>query len=767
MTSPYFEGFEDSLVFNTYPVTSAWVISPDVSWYQYPTNQHSGLLCAKTSWYNSGNQAILRSPKVLLPSNLSISYYWRNTNVNKVSGHDTTYFEVTADGGQSWIKLDTLAPASVNASYVQRTHGLTPYAGNNFYFRFRHVTDNTGSASNVYLDDISISGTVQIPNIQLSPGQLGPANLVINSISLPSPFSGSYSGTLLPGHSDTISVQFTATTAGSFSGNLVLNVQGGFSGSNTVNLSGTVLDDLAVIDEPFDAVAQIPAHWNIIRSLTDPNNNVAVVSGAEAYSAPNAVKINNAADLTSPLIFITPGVNSFSDHELSFYAKKASNSDNSNLIIGLMDDPYNASGFVQVQSIALTTVYTKYTLTFSSSNNKPYLAFRHGDNTAQSAFWLDNVLWNNPAPPPAPPLPALGVYPPNNAQNVDIMMAARYLIWASGGGSPGGYKLSMGTNNPPSNLINNANLGDTVVYQIPTVMSYNTTYFWQITPYNTVGQALNCPVWSFTTMADPAISQFPHLQNFDALTPGSAFFYPPFLMGYTYPLGWSVVSTGNLPLSWNVTGSSAHSAPNAMNAGPSNFSSLDEWLFTPPFTLTSGLHYKVDFFYKKSDTGSPTVEKLELRAGNSNTPTSMTTQVYDNQNITNTIYQQGSGIFTASSSGNYFFAFHGTSASQQGQLFLDDIAITEINTTGEEELRSNSGLEIFPNPSHGFLQVSFTGQSFERSVAEIWSMNGRLLMSLPMDLPVIQLDMNSFDKGSYILRLISDQKVSYRKIIID
>jgi len=153
---PYSQGFEDSTVFNTYPVQSAWVIIPDVSWYQYTTQQHSGQLCAKTLWYTSGNEAILRSPKVLLPPNHSISFYWKNTTSNKLANHDTAYFEVTANGGQTWIKVDTLSPATSNGSYLQRIHSLNAFTGNNCYFRFRHRTDNSSSAANVYLDDISI-----------------------------------------------------------------------------------------------------------------------------------------------------------------------------------------------------------------------------------------------------------------------------------------------------------------------------------------------------------------------------------------------------------------------------------------------------------------------------------------------------------------------------------------------------------------------------------------------------------------------------------
>ena len=181
---PYNEGFEDSLVFHTYPVVSAWQITPDVSWYEYNTNANSGLLCAKSSFFTTGNLAIIRSPKVLLPPGYSISYYWRNTSANKVAGHDTTYFEVSVNGGTTWSVIDLLSPATQNVSYVQRTHDLNAYAGNNFFFRFRHGTDNSSEACNVYLDDISIFQTGITPTLLVSP-----ANQNVSSVAGTTVFS--------------------------------------------------------------------------------------------------------------------------------------------------------------------------------------------------------------------------------------------------------------------------------------------------------------------------------------------------------------------------------------------------------------------------------------------------------------------------------------------------------------------------------------------------------------------------------------------------
>jgi hypothetical protein len=166
---PFSEGFEDSLVFNSFPITSAWKTLPEYSWYQYDANRHSGLFCAKSYSSIAGNSAILLSPKVLLPPGHSITYYWRNTSVNKIAGHDTTFFEISINGGNNWIKIDTLAPLTPNATYIQRTHSLNAYSGNNFFFRFRHKTDNSSSGCNTYLDDISIFQSGATPTLLVTP----------------------------------------------------------------------------------------------------------------------------------------------------------------------------------------------------------------------------------------------------------------------------------------------------------------------------------------------------------------------------------------------------------------------------------------------------------------------------------------------------------------------------------------------------------------------------------------------------------------------
>ena len=82
-------------------------------------------------------------------------------------------------------------------------------------------------------------------------------------------------------------------------------------------------------------------------------------------------------------------------------------------------------------------------------------------------------------------------------------------------GAPGatGYKIYFGTDNPPTNIENGTDLTTALAYDY-SGLSFATTYYWTVVPYNTLGDAQGCPVWSFVTRADPTISTFPWTEDF-------------------------------------------------------------------------------------------------------------------------------------------------------------------------------------------------------------------------------------------------------------
>jgi hypothetical protein len=149
-----------------------------------------------------------------------------------------------------------------------------------------------------------------------------------------------------------------------------------------------------------------------------------------------------------------------------------------------------------------------------------------------------------------PPNPANLVSPANTATLVSPFAT---LNWLSGGGLPTGFKLSFGTNNPPTNLVNNQDLGAVNTYDPPGELSISTTYYWKIVPYNTFGDAANCPVWSFTTHGDATVNSLPYSQNWDSVTVPDL------------PFDWTSIVQSTVTTSYVKTvTTSPHSTPNCL-----------------------------------------------------------------------------------------------------------------------------------------------------------------------------------------------------------
>ena len=80
------------------------------------------------------------------------------------------------------------------------------------------------------------------------------------------------------------------------------------------------------------------------------------------------------------------------------------------------------------------------------------------------------------------------------------------LNWSDGiGNLAETYKVFVGTDNPPSNIVNGVETTETT-FTLPETLDYETTYFWRIDSYNIYG-TVEGNVWSFTT-SGPADEDF-------------------------------------------------------------------------------------------------------------------------------------------------------------------------------------------------------------------------------------------------------------------
>jgi hypothetical protein len=103
------------------------------------------------------------------------------------------------------------------------------------------------------------------------------------------------------------------------------------------------------------------------------------------------------------------------------------------------------------------------------------------------------------------------------------------LQWSAGNGSkPQFYKIYIGTNNPPTNLLNGLTLSDTF-YLHNKAFEYNRKYFWRVDAFNQYG-FINGDIWQFKITSPPD-------EDFEDAT------LPRNLWGFEGTYGWQVDST--------------------------------------------------------------------------------------------------------------------------------------------------------------------------------------------------------------------------------
>ncbi|HRS60190.1 MAG TPA: T9SS type A sorting domain-containing protein [Candidatus Cloacimonas sp.] len=248
----------------------------------------------------------------------------------------------------------------------------------------------------------------------------------------------------------------------------------------------------------------------------------------------------------------------------------------------------------------ISSGYPKFYYT-SKSNMAVYKESGTGTSFPTSAGTTSN---NHPSfkiitPPTSIPNPAINPDPVNGASGVAI---EKELKWASGGGSPINYIVNLGTDNPPTNIAYNEVVTATK-YTPANRFDYGTIYYWQVIPHNIIGDAQDCPIWSFTTMDDPSIATFPYQESFDTAVPPNS----DWLMrtgALQDPITLSPTSIWEQDDWLNIPGTDKAARINI-------WGTINGWLITPIFNIPDDSYYlSFDLAvlkYNQTPTGTPPV----------------------------------------------------------------------------------------------------------------------------------------------------------------
>ncbi|MFK7948609.1 MAG: fibronectin type III domain-containing protein [Saprospiraceae bacterium] len=98
--------------------------------------------------------------------------------------------------------------------------------------------------------------------------------------------------------------------------------------------------------------------------------------------------------------------------------------------------------------------------------------------------------------PASPPNCTVLSSPSAAATNIN---ATTDLTWTAATGNPTSYKIDLGTTTGGTDILNDYDAGNVTTYDLPSDLTYNTTYYATVKPYNGNGSASGCTETSFTT----------------------------------------------------------------------------------------------------------------------------------------------------------------------------------------------------------------------------------------------------------------------------
>ena len=309
------------------------------------------------------------------------------------------------------------------------------------------------------------------------------------------------------------------------------------------------------------------------------------------------------------------------------------------------------------------------------------------------------------------------------------------------------YDVYFGTDGSgietPTNVYNGENF---VTNGFSYLMDPLSTYYLQVVPRNDVGPAENCEqIWSFTSM--DAISQYPYLADMSEVEiPG-------------FPEYWQ--SSDLSDALWESTDLVGHSDNQSMMCwNPEGVieTDYDNWLISPPFSVTAGDEYSVSYYYKSFLNNQN--ETLKLYWGNSPNAEDLTNLLFEDIDFADAEWRKGNGLYIPQENGLVFFGWHAESVAGYG-VFLDEMLIDNWGTVGLGNDSFQEGISIFQQSGKVVIDA---GENWNNAELKIVNTMGQIVFSgIHFNYSVIEL--NNTKSGLHIVTLQKGNNVETRKII--
>ena len=214
-------------------------------------------------------------------------------------------------------------------------------------------------------------------------------------------------------------------------------------------------------------------------------------------------------------------------------------------------------------------------------------------------------------------------------------------------------------------------------------------------------------------------------------------------------------------ITWNISNVSPHSG---IYCAQISSVMANDWYFTTCLDLDSSIIYKLAYYYRTSSTA--TQANFQIKIGTSQSSGSMTQEIVPFSLITNIFYQHASVQFNVGNSGTYYLGLHVQNGDSLTGFRIDDLNISPDSGLSISAI-NNITVSVFPNPSSGIFFINTKQNSSIGYAIEIISPTGKLISSKLADrLIKYEIDLHDQPAGIYLLRVISENGISTRKISI-
>ena len=649
-------------------------------------------------------------------------------------GTDLTLQVGTMDGTGSRAVFTNVETVTLNSNYTEYTVNFNNYAGTDQHIAFKHGVGATYRT--IYIDDILFENIPQAglltvnPNpvecgnsyigfektVQVSLTNTGVAAFDVTSIALADYTNFNLANlptlpvTINPGDpAVTFDVVFNPTVAGALTTNLLINDTRQVS-SIVVNGTGEVMPVGEICENPY--LATLP-----LIDYAGTTNGYANDYTAAMFTGLGSNYYVQGPDWVAKVTI--PG-NGWLDISLANPSGDTSSYYPGIFLVNTIPSLANpaavlAQAYGNVTSLNITDEVV--------SAGDYYVIV---DNWAPNPDYINFVLNISFEPVSTPPNPATLVSPADDATNV---LLTQTLNWSSGGGFVEGYRLSFGTVNPYTTVVNNVDLGMDTTYT-PT-LNYSTEYWWTVTPYNSIGDASPVTEWSFITRDDPT-KPLPYVQNFDSGTSLT-------------DIDW----TGNMSIS------STHGNNSTNGLYRNLYSTVPTCnAVTPPIgPMTNGVELKFDYRivnytgYPNNATVLGANDNIQVLISTDSGTTYSTIHTINQANhVTSTSFAMVTVPLTAYTTGNIMLKFQGNRGEGDYYVDFDNVIVrvaptapeapilvypadgaTDLPKTGFNLTWQNNPLGMVPDYFKVFLwtdeQGEYCGPYWETADATVTSLN--------------------------------------------